>query len=75
MEQTGRCSGPGEIAAAALGKGVFSTFRSPETKKDVGPTPVPKTLVHWIRDPVPDMMLGTRVLAEMSKHTQVLYSD
>ena len=69
MERTPRCSGPEEIAANVLGKGDFGTFRSLATERKYILTLVPSTLVLWIQDPMSDLILGIRVLAEMSKQT------
>ena len=64
--KTGRMSGPGERAADALSKGDrerawldIGTVRERNQRK------VPKTIVEWISDPVPDPQLGQRILEEL----------
>ena len=36
------------------------------------PRPVPRALLAWMEDPVPDRELGGRILEEMSKTTELL---
>ena len=67
VTKTGRMSGPGERAADALSKGDM-----PRAWEDIGEVKekksrkIPKTIIDWISDPVPDPELGLRILEEVS---------
>ena len=66
VTKTPRMSGPGERAADALSKGDMA-----RAWEDIGEVRererrrVPKTVVEWISDPVPDPELGLRILEEI----------
>ena len=70
--KTKRCSGLGERAADALSKGDWNQAWELIPMKQEDPAYIPRTLIQWITNPVPDMHLGSRVLSEMSKYTSVL---
>ena len=72
VKKTPRISGHGEMVADALSKGDWGRAwpLMPEKKED--PQYVPRSLLRWIYDPVPDMSLGLKVLEEMSHYTAVL---
>ena len=64
--KTGRMSGPGERAADALSKGDMQrALLDIGTVKEKMPRRVPKTIVEWVSDPVPDPQLGHRILEEL----------
>ena len=73
--KTKRCSGPGEEAADALSKGDWERAWDNMPLKDIDPGRVPRSLLKWITNPSPDMMLGERILSDMSKYTEVLYME
>ena len=71
--KTPRCSGQKELAADGLSKGDWEGIWQLMPKKDKDPSKNPRVLLSWIRNPIPDMKVGERVLAEMSRYTKVLY--
>ena len=75
VTKTMRCSGNGEQAADALSKGDWVRAKNFVPHKNDAPEFIPRTLLRWIRDPVPDMELGSKVLSEMSSYTKVLHMD
>ena len=71
--KTKRCSGEGERAADALSKGEWHQAWTLIPDKNPEPAFIPRTLIKWISNPVPDLQLGQKVLEEMSKYTAVLH--
>ena len=72
VKKTKRCSGQGEVAADALSKGDWDQAWAGIPDKARDPGYIPRTLIMWIMNPVPDLQLGQRVLKEMSNYTDVL---
>ena len=73
--KTGRCSGPEAEAADALSKGDWERAWPLMPRKNVDPGRIPVSLLQWIRDPIPDLGLGRRVLSDMARYTSVLHLD
>ena len=73
VSKTPRVSGDEEIVADALSKGDWERAWPLMPHKNVDPEFIPIVLRKWIAHPVPDMSLGSKVLAEMAKYTNVLY--
>ena len=73
--KTRRCSGPAEEAADALSKGDWPRAWSFMPHKDENPGRIPKSVLQWIQNPVADMSLGSKILADMSKYTKVLFLE
>ena len=73
VTKTGRCSGQGEVTADALSKGEWDSAWKLMPDMNVDPAFIPRVLLKWIANPVPDMELGFKVLAEMSAYTKVLH--
>ena len=70
--KTPRVSGVGEFVADALSKGDWD--RAWELMpKNVDPGVIPVSLLVWLSNPVPDLELGSRILCDMSKYTEVLF--
>ena len=65
----------GELAADALSKGEWDRAWELIPDKLVDPAFIPRTLLMWISNPMPDMELGNKVLREMSRYTSVLLAD
>ena len=71
-----RCSDVGSQMADALSKAEFVKFKevsqqhSHELSKDIGT--VPKALIKWINEPQGDWTLGSKILGEMRKYTDLL---
>ena len=72
VRKTRRCSGDGEKAADALSKGSWSQAWQLIPDKLPEPAFIPRSLIKWISNPVPDLQLGQKVLEEMSSYTKVL---
>ena len=75
VTKTKRCSGAGESAADAISKGDWDMAKHYVPKKNTDPEFIPRVLLRWISNPVPDLELGSKVLSEMSSYTKVLYLD
>ena len=75
VTKTQRVSGSGEIVADALSKGDWDQAWSLMPRKNIDPSQVPVSMLRWIQNPDPDMSLGSKILADMSKYTKVLYLD
>ena len=73
--KTRRCSGPGEEAADALSKGDWDRAWSYMPQKHEHPGRIPRAILVWAANPVADMDLGRKILADMSKYTKVLYLE
>jgi hypothetical protein len=73
VTKTRRCSGLGEVAADALSKGEWASAWEAMPFKYDDPAFIPRSLLLWIRNPMPDLELGQRVLTEMSHYTKVLH--
>ena len=75
VKKTKRCSSPSEIAADSLSKGDWDTAWQNMPMKREDPGKIPRAALRWISNPVPDMNLGHKILADMSKYTNVLLRD
>ena len=64
-----------EIAADALSKGDWDRAWSHMPGKDTYPKRIPRVLLQWITNPLPDLSLREMILREMSETTQVLYEE
>ena len=73
--KTKRCSGEGELAVDALSKGDWVKTRLYIPDKNIEPEFVPRVLLRWLNNPVPDLDLGQKALSEMSTFTKVLHLD
>ena len=73
--KTKRCSGEGELAADAISKGEWDLARQYIPYKKDDPEFIPRVLLRWISNPMPDLELGSRVLSEMATYTKVLHLD
>ena len=71
--KTRRCSGIAEEAADALSKGDWERAWSHMPMKNVDPERIPVSLLLWMSNPSPDLLLGSRILSDMSKYTNVLH--
>ena len=65
-----RCSNKEAEAADALSKMDMKRFRENMHGADLAPQEVPGALLAWLEDPLPDRMLGHKILTEM-KDTDV----
>ena len=75
MVKTKRCSGQGEIAADALSKGDWDTAWLNMPDRDVDPGRIPRSILIWINNPIPDLDLGKKILKDMSKYTDTLFIE
>ena len=75
VTKTKRCSSEGELVADALSKGDWQKAKFYMPDKRVDPEFIPRVLLKWIRNPLPDMRLGEKVLSEMSSYSKVLHAD
>ena len=75
VTKTARVSGTGEVVADALSKGDWERAWPLIPVKNDDPDFIPLVIRKWIMDPVPDMALGQKILAEMSQYTKVLHLD
>ena len=75
VKKTKRCYSPSEIAADSLSKGDWDTAWQNMPMKREDPGKIPRAALRWISNPVPDMNLGHKILADMSKYTNVLLRD
>ena len=73
--KTKRCSSEGELAADALSKGDWLKSKLYMPDKNIEPKYVPRVLLRWLNNPVPDLDLGQKVLSEISTYTKVLHFD
>ena len=73
--KTKRCSGPGEEAADALSKGDWSRAWSFMPHKKTNPGRIPVSILEWMTNPEPDLDLGSKILHDMSKYTDVLFTE
>ena len=71
--KTRRCSGPAEEAADALSKGEWERAWTLMPHKHEDPGRIPRAILAWIQNPVPDMMLGEKIVHDMSSYTKMLY--
>ena len=62
-----RCSDTGSIAADHLSKSKVGHFKRLISRARSEPEPVPRSLIEWIEEPVPDRFLGQRILKEISR--------
>jgi hypothetical protein len=71
-----RCSDHGPIMADLLSKARFTQFRqyaaSASWPLHTDPLRIPGSLLHWLYSPVPDSMLGHRILCDISADCPVL---
>ena len=65
IENITRCSNTGAEAADALSKFDILRFRKNMPEADLAPQEVPGSLLVWLENPVPDRLLGDRILREM----------
>ena len=64
---------PKEVEAAdALSKMDMKRFRENMPGADLGPQEVPGALLAWLEDPLPDRMLGHKILMEMKDYVELL---
>ena len=75
VTKTKRCSGEGELAADAISKGQWDLVKQYIPNKKDDPEFIPRVLLRWISNLVPDLELGSRILSEMSTYTKVLHLD
>ena len=73
LVKTKRCSGQGEQAADSLSKGDWDEAWAKMPDKEVDPRRIPVPMLRWIRNPVPDMDLGHKILGDMAHNTKVLF--
>ena len=73
MEKTRRCSNQQTEAADALSKGDWNRAWENMPLKEVNPRRVPRVLLRWISNPIPDLNLGEKIVEEMSEFTAMLY--
>ena len=71
--KTPRCSGVGEEVADALSKGDWNRAWPLMPWKNEDPGHVPRSLLRWIGNPIPDLDLGIKVISEMATYTNVLH--
>ena len=67
-----RCSNRGAEAADALSKFDMTRFRKNMPNAKLAPESVPGTLLAWLENPLPDRLLGDRILKDMSKNMMLL---
>ena len=72
LEKVGRCSSKETEAADALSKCDYYRFLDNMQGAEPLPRAVPRTLLAWMDDPVPDRGLGGRILEEMSQTTELM---
>ena len=65
----------GQIIADALSKGQWKEAWPVMPMKNDDPSFIPRTLLRWLEDPVPNLELGTDLLREMSRYTSVMYLE
>ena len=73
VEKTRRCSNQQTEAADALSKGDWNRAWDNMPLKEMDPRRVPRVLLRWISNPIPDLNLGEKIAEEMSKFTAMLY--
>ena len=62
----GRCSNPQSEAADALSKCDMARFKQNMPEANTAPEDVPGALLAWLENPVPDRLLGDRILRQMA---------
>jgi hypothetical protein len=71
-----RCSSTGPILADDLSKGLFGRFKANAAAADWElnnlPATIPRTLLHWVANPVVDDELGQRILKELALTKPIL---
>jgi hypothetical protein len=67
-----RCSNVASQAADSISKANWSRFRQLMPGATPGPAEVPRTLLHWVQDPVEDPTLGERILRELGVRKNIL---
>jgi hypothetical protein len=67
-----RCSTKEAEAADALSKMDLGRFRRTMPGADLAPPEVPGALLAWLEDPLPDRMLGHKILTEMRDSVELL---
>ena len=67
-----RCSDAGSVAADALSKADFRTFREIMPKHDLEMVSIPSAISRWLMDPVVDMEFGEKILMEMARSHKIL---
>jgi len=76
VEKITRCSDPGTVMADALSKSAFGKFWEAATATDWAlppePEAVPRSILRWLANPLPDEDLGTKILKELSQTVPML---
>ena len=62
-----RCSTALSYVADLLSKASIREARQIVPTMDIEPSKIPRTLIHWIKDPRPDLHLGREILLEMAR--------